>query len=323
MYLRAEPIFIRVRTPLHVGSGSELGVIDLPIQRERPTNYPKIEASSLKGALRSAFDWMFELNKNKFNEVLKEFVITESIKPNSIIDFLFGPETSNEGSNYKSAISFTDGKILLFPVKSAKGVFTWITSEAVLERFKNDLTYADRGSEIKELNFDLGVSSDKLLIGSGENKKLVLEEFAFNLQQSESVKKVAEKLVNLTGMNELSERFAIVEDDVFKDFVSYSTEVVARTKINDDTGTVQNGALWYEEFAPENTVFYSLSLFSKIFVKDFLNGKSAIEQAEIVQKLFDHFISINGKFFMQIGGDATIGKGICEIMKIKEAKNEG
>ena len=43
-------------TPCHAGSGSALGVVDLPIQRERHTNWPMIQASGVKGAFRANFD---------------------------------------------------------------------------------------------------------------------------------------------------------------------------------------------------------------------------------------------------------------------------
>lgn len=43
MFLKFQPFFIIAETPVHAGSGSELGIVDLPIQRERPTAFPKIE----------------------------------------------------------------------------------------------------------------------------------------------------------------------------------------------------------------------------------------------------------------------------------------
>lgn len=55
MFKRAKPLFFAVKTPLHAGSGNELGVVDLVIQRERHTGYPKIEASGVKGSLRDVF----------------------------------------------------------------------------------------------------------------------------------------------------------------------------------------------------------------------------------------------------------------------------
>src|SRR5439155_14129022 len=42
------------RTPLHVGSGTSVDVVDLPIMRERITSFPVIPASSLKGVLLQA-----------------------------------------------------------------------------------------------------------------------------------------------------------------------------------------------------------------------------------------------------------------------------
>ena len=46
-------LYLYVETPLHVGMGSGLSSIDLPIQRERTTQYPMIQGSSIKGKLRS------------------------------------------------------------------------------------------------------------------------------------------------------------------------------------------------------------------------------------------------------------------------------
>ena len=43
-------------TPCHAGSGSSMGVVDLPIQRERHTNWPMIQASGVKGAFRANFE---------------------------------------------------------------------------------------------------------------------------------------------------------------------------------------------------------------------------------------------------------------------------
>ena len=53
MFLESKILFIFAETPLHAGTGSGLGAVDLPIQRERSTGYPIVQASGLKGALRS------------------------------------------------------------------------------------------------------------------------------------------------------------------------------------------------------------------------------------------------------------------------------
>ena len=57
----------------------------------------------------------------------------------------------------------------------------------------------------------------------------------------------------------------VLSDDDFCDFVTLSTEVIARIKIDPKTGTVQKGALWYEEYLPSDSILYSLALTSPIF----------------------------------------------------------
>ena len=72
MYQLAKPFFITCETPMHAGSGSDLGVIDLPIQRERHTSYPKIESSSLKGSIRQYFEEKYKENKLDIEEDKKK-----------------------------------------------------------------------------------------------------------------------------------------------------------------------------------------------------------------------------------------------------------
>ena len=45
MFQKANLLFLYTETPLHVGSGSSLGTVDLPIQREHHTNLPMVQLS--------------------------------------------------------------------------------------------------------------------------------------------------------------------------------------------------------------------------------------------------------------------------------------
>ena len=53
MFEAMRMLFIYVETPLHAGTGRGLGAVDQPIQRERTTGYPIVQASSIKGRLRA------------------------------------------------------------------------------------------------------------------------------------------------------------------------------------------------------------------------------------------------------------------------------
>src|SRR5207237_4486443 len=46
-------LYLYAETPLHAGVGSGLSSIDLPIQRERSTQYPMVQGSGIKGKLRA------------------------------------------------------------------------------------------------------------------------------------------------------------------------------------------------------------------------------------------------------------------------------
>src|SRR6266699_5707264 len=112
-------LYLYVETPLHAGVGSGLSSIDLPIQRERTTQYPMIQGSGIKGKLRATAEYA------KFPE--------EDIK------VLFGPTATGVGDDYAGALIAGDARILLFPVRSLSGVFAYTTSYDVLNRFRRDL----------------------------------------------------------------------------------------------------------------------------------------------------------------------------------------
>ena len=120
-------LYLYVETPLHAGVGSGLSNIDLPIQRERTTQYPMIQGSGIKGKLRATI----EADREQLPDA-------EKYK----MDILFGPpttETKDSNNDHAGALIFGDARILLFPVRSLEGVFAYTTSYDVLNRFKRDI----------------------------------------------------------------------------------------------------------------------------------------------------------------------------------------
>jgi CRISPR-associated protein, Cmr4 family len=255
-------VFYHVLTPMHIGNGTNLGLIDLPIQREVHTEFPVMPSSAIKGVIRASFE-----DEQKQNDI-------------------FG-KTDEEGK-----VIFTDGKILLFPVKSLKGVFAWITCYYVLERFKRD-TKIDIG-DFKAVEKDNAlVSSDKIVIKDNNKYKLVLEEFTFNANVDKSLTKLKE----IIKCDIDQDKIAIVSDDVFKFFVKNYTEVNARIKIDQEKGTVQSGGLWYQELLPAETVFYGCIAPRK-------NGFEG-QLTEVINKINNQTL--------QFGGDETLGRGLTKI----------
>lgn len=315
MYQKSTVLFLTCETPLHAGSGDSLGVVDLPIQRERHTSFPKIEASSLKGALRENVETNLDIDYKKAADDNTKKIISA-----------FGSDGSGDSAG---ALAFTDARLLLFPVKSMKGVFAWITCPRVLKQFEKDMNISYKAvnnknsfeitgtfTNHKENECYVVGDSDLFVIKStpsSENNnsvgKIVLEEYAFNAIKKDLKINTAnledwlsEKLfkANPYWAGKAKTSIVILNDDDFKDFVNLSTEVITRIKISSETGTVEKGALFTEEYLPTESVLYSL-----VFAADEFAKTSPIDAAANLQFLTDHTTNI-----FQLGGNATLGKGI-------------
>lgn len=309
MYTESKLFFMVCESPLHAGSGSDLDFIDNPIQRERHTKFPKLEGSSLKGALRERFSEVLGRNAKD-------------------IGIGFGPDDPKPGNERQGSLGFMDGKLLLFPVKSMKGVFAWITCYSVLERFKQDMrrTNGNESFDIQPvLPLDDGqaiVFSDQLIISSREEQQnIILEEYVFEAREDAEIKVgqkflqnwMAEELFPKKDFEfwntELKNKLVILSDNDFADFVELTTEVITRNKINPQTGTVEKGHLFSEEYLPADSILYSLVMSHAEFHKNG-TGKTA---AEVMDFFTNSFATQLGNAF-QAGGNATIGKGLIRTV---------
>ena len=106
--------------------------------------------------------------------------------------------------------------------------------------------------------------------------------------------------------SKLKEDLIILPNDEFEDFVTMSTEVVARTKIVNETKVVQNGALWYEENLPAESVLYSLAMATNVLREDIGNIKDNLKNAKDILNFFE--LGLQDR--IQLGGNETIGRGI-------------
>jgi len=305
MYAQKKPFFMICETPVHAGSGSDLGIIDLPVQREKHTGYPKIEASGIKGVIREYFD-----NSENILDSDKE-------ENKSKIGIIFGPK---EGDGASSAAGFIDARILFFPVKSVNGIFAYVTCPDVLSRFKRDLTIFNNcfSQDIDNIPINSICNESRItkdnVVNNADNIVL-LEEYAFeNCRLNNDLTSFTELIGNFVHSNvsywseKIKKDVIVVSNDVFKDFVELYSEVIARTRIDPETGTVTHGALWYEEYLPADTIMYSCLMTSNPFIKIDKCPEDINSDTKIMNKLIDEFPTI-----IQIGGNSTIGKGFIQI----------
>lgn len=310
MFKKSNPIFMRAITPVHAGSGQDIGIVDMPIQRERHTGIPKIEGSGIKGVFRE-----FYYRKINDKDAKNDKALIQEIN-----DVLFGPEDSEK---HAASLGFTDARLLLFPVRSLKGMFALITCPYVLKRFREDLDICDlknKNKIIKEIINEL----DKL-IAISENlpegkcyvfnesmlsvgKNIFLEEYMYEFDSSRiKENKIFDKFTDIAEQtlgDKIKERTAILSDEDFMDFVTMYTEIITRNRIVQETGTTDDSALFTEEYLPAESILYTLVLAS-----DRMTDKDKKYTAEENMKNFKN----NFPDLVQIGGNATVGKGLVRV----------
>jgi len=280
-------IFI-VETPVHCGTGQDIGIVDQPIQRERHTNYPRIQGSEIKGSFRRYYK-------------------------NGDVEEIFGPdEDGNEENKYAAAVSFGDASVLFFPVKSLKGTYVWVTCKNVLDKFSRTLKMANINSITVPAVNSVGDDDDVIIYNTSisVNGNVVLEEYIFKAQNktSNEFDSLVDKIVPSSQAeykylnDSLKKKICIVSDDNFKEFTTMSTEVITRIKVDDETGVVKSGALWTEEYLPTDTILY----FPVFAVKSRKPGGS-ISAQNALQKVKDM------ASYIQVGGNETVGKGYVRV----------
>ena len=267
--------WIHAMTPLHAGAGRGLGYIDMPIAREKVTNWPYIPGSSIKGVIADHFNATDEKRQNN-NELKAAFGVSGS-----------------DNDCAAGALVFTDANIFCLPVRSFYGTFAWITSPFCLRRM--NINVSDTPSD------DEALITQKSALAK-DDMKIYLEDLDLNARKSDfagdTARKASESVFadNKDWQKVFAERFAVVSDDMFTFLCESGTEVSAHIRINNNTGIVEKGALWYEEALPVETILSGKIWCDKVFVKDFTP-----------EDLFAQFCS--GVLSLQIGGKASTGKG--------------
>jgi len=313
MFLETRILFIYVETPLHAGAGSGVEAIDLPIQRERTTGFPMVQAPGIKGALRSE---VRHAEKGAKNEAL--------LRP------VFGADAGDDNL-HAGAFSPGDARLLLFPVRSLMGVFAWTTCLEVLQRWQREVLAAGFTKLPKLPAAQPGkdecyaAGDDALADGVA-----VLEEFAFTKTDDPDVTKLAAWLA-LNALpagpefdwwrEGLKKRLIILSNDDFRDFTLHATEVLTRIRLVPDTKTVQQGALWTEEHLPPESLLYAPTRATRLRVNkddkpDALKGDDTAEgEAAAVLDWVSDADNIPHRF--QIGGDETVGRGLVSLRWLK------
>lgn len=274
------------QTSVHAGTGQELGVIDLPIQRESHTGYPCIFGSGIKGAMRA-----------KAEQGTKEWVAD-----------VFGPESAR-ASEHAGALQVADARLLLLPVRSLTSHFKWVTCPAILQRYQTDRERLGLPAVV----LPPSPKDDAAFLPSGaagSNQYLYLEELQCTVveqEMTELITALADLLPPGDGKDRLPAQLAIVSDDLFAFLSRHATPVTPHVAIDNTNKTVRRGALWYEETLPAETLLY-VSLFAQASRR----RESTLDAAGILGCVTGDLLG-EGDPWLQVGGNETVGMGWCRV----------
>jgi len=268
---QSKTLLLFTRTPLHVGAGSSVGAIDQPVIRERHTGFPVVPGSSMKGVLR---DHLKDIGAELLNK-------------------LFGQ--GGDGDEFRAGdLSFGEAKLVAFPVRSAKGAFALAVSPLTLRRFARD---AGWDLDVPDAPDDMTcLAGSKLVIPN--KQAVVLEEYRFKVA-GEFPKAWEEKLCGLLNDAVLAGaagRFVLLSDGDLAHFAVNACQVNQHVRINDKTGTADDGGLFNEETVPSEALF-----FAPITVL-----RRGSEENEVFNRLAQEQL-------VQFGGNGTTGLGFCTV----------
>ena len=287
MFENASIAIMYAVTPCHAGSGSALGVVDLPIQRERHTNWPMIQASGVKGAFRANFD--------RFKNNISEESRGEINEFKKLTDSVFG---TSEGTGYAGSLSIGDARILAFPMRSSAAPFVWITCPAVLKRLQKDLKIANL-KDFDASNYSVK-DNEAINLGSEVLKdSILIEEYEVKVTKTEALPD------SIKDYFKEATRLLLVSDEVFNYGVSNCTQIMAQIKIDSKTGTTADDSLRYQEELPSDTIMYTV-----IHWGDTKNSTEEKLKAEIIKKFITKEVIAQ---HIQIAGDETCGRGVFQL----------
>lgn len=226
---------LQVLTPLHLGEGAQIGAVDLPVARERHTDWPVVPGASLKGALRA--------------HARRDGRRDEDIRR------VFGADPGE--ALFCGATSFGDGVLLAVPARSFTSTFALLASPLTLSRFARQVSGAPE--------MPTPSSAEHVLVGDGFDLKVqgkelaVVEDLCF-LQKSDARVDAWASFLRDKWLGDEAplKHLAVVHDDVFTHAARAWLPVRTRNAIDAATGVVDEHKLFGVEYMAPETLFWTL-----------------------------------------------------------------
>ncbi len=260
-------------------------------------------------------------------------------------------QATSRPQDHAGALIIGDARLLLFPVRSLYGIFAYTTSYYALHRFMRDAQVSLKPPpdwKLSELPERL-TTAQALVTRESDvvpEDTLVLEEFSFQAEKNTIVTEIADWLANNAFPQSLANNIpsqkeeannaspqkeqnnsyfasklrrslVILSDDDFRDFITYSTEVVTRISINSETKTASDQGLWTEENLPSDTLLY-IPVYATQSRLPSASQENAHQRKSGAGILTSARKILPPGTYIQLGGDETVGRGIVRTRWAEE-----
>lgn len=299
-------------SPLHYGIGQAAAAVDLPIAREAGSQFPLLPATGLKGVARD----FLSPKAPGGGDTLAEKELTR----------LFGPSLDQGESDLAAgALTFSEGRLVAYPVRSLNRPFFHVTCPLILERLARDLRAVGLRTDLLPQNWQPRLAQGQALVASAEwlGSPLVLEDLCYlagETSLSQELATFGQKLAQLLPAeetdtrNRLQQGLILIADADFNEIMGRVVPVRARIKLNSAKTTGDgpggdSGNLWYEEHLPPDCLFLALvgerrqrRRGSDGHDDDAQNAQAPLQVLRQVSQALR---------VVQIGGNETVGYGLC------------
>ena len=296
--MNATLFHLQTLSALHCGTGQSVGVVDLPIARARATQLPIVPGSSLRGVLRQTLEAHDE----------------------ALAQHLFGPrQITRASTSFGGAMTIGDAHLLTLPIRALAGISCNVTSPYILTRYARDLRSAGIATPAIPTPEE---TSSALVSGQSVNlldERLILEELDLTVQTGDAVdhwaRWIAEQAYpgDATAQQDFICRFAVVPDAIMGFLSETAMELRTRISIDEETGTVKRGALWFEEHLPAESVLWGVCSLGRSRAP----GPDAPSADALAGSLSDRLPMHDG-LLLQLGGQAGVGRGLVRLRLLQE-----
>lgn len=259
--------FANALSPVHSGGAGGNYIADFAIQREVKEQIPKIDSSSWKGSIRRVIQ-----------------------------------QKNNLSYNW----TFSDLKLLFFPIRSSKHSFLLVTSSELLREMKMILKTCSIDNEEECLkDLDLLIEEADYLMDDQigccfEDENILLGQYPYEVEKIEGeVQNAMERLAN--RFEQPVKRLALIQHEELMDIVFYETEYMTRVKLGDDK-VVEDKGLFIEEYLPEEAILYGTVSYFYNILKSEKENEKILSNIRMPEKV-------------QIGKNSTLGKGLVQLRR--------